>query len=95
MIDVNQKTKPCPYCGGNGEVTRYSEKEWLVACRNNMECKLLPATPVVQTAEEAVSIWNDRWDSDKALELCGKALELCDKALEFVKMKGGASNEEP
>lgn len=76
VIDVKAKIKPCPYCGGNGEITSYSESEWLVACGNSIECKMMPITPIAKTREEAIDIWNERWDTEKALELCEKAFEI-------------------
>ena len=79
MIDVNEKPKPCPFCGGNAEITGYSKDEWVVACRNNIECRMLPTTTIMSSMQEAISIWNDRWDTDKALELCGKAMDIINR----------------
>lgn len=29
---MNEKLKPCPFCGNEAEMLNYSENEWLVHC---------------------------------------------------------------
>lgn len=49
---------PCPFCGGEAEVSTVLES-FVVAC-NNDECPVVPGTLIYDTVAEACAAWNMR-----------------------------------
>lgn len=58
MSDI--KLKPCPFCGGEGQINKlFSTWKWSVSC-SNVDCPVHPETEGTQIREEAAEIWNRR-----------------------------------
>lgn len=55
--------KPCPFCGGIPKMQEYKRK-WAVECRNDC-CGVLLETSYLDSAEEAIEVWNTRADDRK------------------------------
>lgn len=59
---MTDKLKPCPFCGGLGELIRETVAEeilYAVAC-SCWHCKVGPITDWYQTKEHAIEVWNKR-----------------------------------
>lgn len=57
MMMMNEKLKPCPFCGGEAEVVRISSNSFFVRCK---ECTTF--RPISESEEEAIKLWNERAD---------------------------------
>lgn len=58
---MNEKLKPCPFCGNEAEMLNYSENEWLVhfpSCSGMVERWR-------ETDVEAIDQWNRRANDGK------------------------------
>lgn len=63
---MNNKLKPCPFCGGKGHIVEMVNS--FAPCRMNgyyseertAECYMAPKFPAFPTYEEAVEAWNNR-----------------------------------
>ena len=53
---MNEKLKPCPFCGGEAELRIYSAELQFVQC---VSC--LASSTAFHTGDEAVTAWNKRW----------------------------------
>lgn len=60
-VNLMEKLKPCPFCGGEPEMINYSEHEWLVNCPEC--CGMVERWR--ETEKEAAEQWNRRANDDK------------------------------
>lgn len=59
-MDDTKKLKPCPFCGGRAELTKFRQT-WSVGCaRDILKCPCKPWTGSQWTEEKAIEIWNRR-----------------------------------
>ena len=58
---MNEKLKPCPFCGNEAEMLNYSENEWLVHCPSCSGMVERWREPDV----EAIDQWNRRANDGK------------------------------
>ena len=54
-----EQLKPCPFCNNKPRLRRYGLYDYAVGC-NSDKCNINPRTPVCDTEEGAVELWNDR-----------------------------------
>lgn len=71
---MNEKIKPCPFCGTVGEVSHYDggwfgDDIWIAACPNDM-CVVAPWTDPFDTMEDAVTAWNTRTECTSEIVHC-------------------------
>lgn len=67
-MQVNDKLKPCPFCGGEAEVWSHHYKEeditlWQVRCKRDFcgeKCYMNDSFVTFGTEEEAIEAWNTR-----------------------------------
>ena len=53
------KMKPCPFCGGDGEIQSGVDREvYWAECKD--ACGVNPSSRVFDTKQEAVDVWNRR-----------------------------------
>lgn len=59
---MNDKLKPCPFCGGEAKMYRgsiWNSKVRWISCEND-GCKIQPETPAYDNEDEAIEAWNIR-----------------------------------
>ena len=54
-----EQLKPCPFCNNKPQLQRYGLYDYAVGC-NSDKCNINPRTPVCDTEEGAVELWNGR-----------------------------------
>ena len=54
-----EQLKPCPFCNNKPQLRRYGLYDYAVGC-NSDKCNINPRTPVCDTEEGAVELWNGR-----------------------------------
>ena len=86
----NVELKPCHVCGaikGLYVLEDYEDLEWYVFCDN---CKTSVHNENAQTKEDAIEIWNTRYEPPKLEPIfaCASALVLKDERVEAAYRKG-------
>ena len=56
--------KPCPFCGGEAELSKSSGGDWIVGCTNG-KCLMCPWSFGFKTKKEAIESWNTRAYEEK------------------------------
>ena len=66
------KLKPCPFCGGEGEIKRYYIKGTANCSHYYIQCKQCRAavknTSGYRKIQKAINAWNRRWNHDMERE---------------------------
>jgi hypothetical protein len=68
--------KPCPFCGGEAELTGYRAPEFWVHCPQ-IGCKA--STEAFGSKERAIAAWNTRATQADALAVMREAIELLEQ----------------
>ena len=55
-----EKLKPCPFCGGEAEVRKFTETKFFVQCFF-VQCKSCLIGTTFKSEHEAVKVWNRRY----------------------------------
>lgn len=58
---MNNELKPCPFCGGEAKMERYDSSLMYIRCSNN-KCLVDPKTVFCKSSEQAIRIWNTRFN---------------------------------
>lgn len=61
MSILKEPIKSCPFCGSAGELIQEAFHTYYVCCRNN-DCKVIPMTTFQNSPQEAVMVWNTRFE---------------------------------
>lgn len=60
---MSVELKPCPFCGAEPVLSPDYFGRYDVRCLN-ADCKIMPATSVYLTPEDAAEVWNRRAEED-------------------------------
>lgn len=58
---MTDELKPCPFCGGEAKIERYDSSLTYVKCANS-KCPVDPCTMSCRSREQAIKIWNTRFN---------------------------------
>lgn len=73
---MSEELKPCPFCGGKAELTKFDDDSWDVVC-DNENCNRVVMTTLTHTKERAIELWNNRpfpWHTGTPIE---EGLYIC------------------
>ena len=57
---MTDELKPCPFCGGEAEVRKFTETKFFVQCFF-VQCKSCLIGTTFKSEHEAVKVWNRRY----------------------------------
>lgn len=64
---MSVELKPCPFCGVEPVLSSDYFRRYDVRCLN-ADCKIMPATSVYLTPEDAAEVWNRRADQPRRID---------------------------
>ena len=81
-----EQLKPCPFCNNKPRLRRYGLYDYAVGC-NSDKYNINPRTPVCDTEEGAVELWNDRGKPTTEKKIYKSKCRYCGGDLEMYTRK--------